>query len=463
MKLTIHEVMNATKGILIQGNDNKIIEGISTDSRSIRNNDLFIPIVGEMFDGHDFIQSAINQNPICILVNSSYNKCWSNYKDLVIIQVKDTLKGFHDIARYYKSKFNIPTIAVTGSTGKTTTKEMIYEVLSQKYKVLKNKGNFNNHIGLPKTVFELDQSHEIAIFEMGMSGFGEIDTLASIVKPDVSVISNIGLSHIEHLGSQENIRKAKMEVVNYFDESSTLIINGDDLFLQEVKENHNTYKCLSIGFEDDCDFRAIIKKDMYAEGIIFEVDYNQHKETYSLKVAGKHNVYNALCAIAVGILFKVDIESITKAISSFEGSDMRLHVKNAKNNITIIDDTYNASPDSMKAAINVLGTIAPERTIAVLGDMLEMGEYAKAGHYNVGCEVGKNNLDLLITVGKESENIKVGAIKNGLEDKNAFSCKENKEVIKILEKILKENDTILVKGSRGMKMEQIVHYIQERS
>ncbi|MCT4621326.1 MAG: UDP-N-acetylmuramoyl-tripeptide--D-alanyl-D-alanine ligase [Marinisporobacter sp.] len=462
MKLSIKEMVEATKGNLIKGDSKDLVYGISTDSRSIKDKELFIPLVGENFNGHDFIEKAIQNGANAIFVSEEYEGSLFEEKGLSIIRVKDTLKALQDLAKYYVSKFPIPIIGVTGSTGKTSTKEIIYSVLSKKYKVLKNKGNFNNHIGLPLTVFGLNEEHEIGILEMGMSGFGEINLLADLVKPDVAVITNIGLSHIEHLGSQENILKAKMEITNYFSEKSTLIVNGDDKLLKTLNNKNMDYEKCFIGLEKDCHYQGVHINDQGEEGIHFHVKINDEMYPFTLNVPGQHNIYNALCAIAVGCKFNMDIASIQEGIKEFKGSKMRMHIFTTHGKIKVINDAYNASPDSMGAAINVLSKMT-NRKIAILGDMLEMGEYAKYGHCDVGRGVADNKIDILIAVGTNANHIAKGAIENKFDQEKVYVCKDNEEVMEILKNILKKEDVVLIKGSRGMRMEEIVQYIQERS
>jgi UDP-N-acetylmuramoyl-tripeptide--D-alanyl-D-alanine ligase len=460
---TVEEMVHVTKGQLIQGSYKKTVCGLSIDTRKIQKNELFIPLIGKRRDGHDFIEDAVRSGAAAIIVSQWRDEQFAQYKNLCVIKVRDTLQALHDLARYYISKFNIPIIAVTGSTGKTTTKEMIYSVLSKKYKVLKNEGNFNNHIGLPLTVFQLKPEHEIAIFEMGMSGFGEIDKLASIVRPNIGVITNIGLSHIEHLQSQQNIFKAKMEITNYFKNTDCLIVNGDDPHLAALKNSHTDYSIYFIGLSKPCDYQGIHIDDQEVTKTTFEVVLNKKVYQFILKVPGRHNIYNALCAISVGRMLGVEPELMVEGIKDFKSHTMRLNILTTSQNIKMINDVYNASPDSMKSALDVFNKIQARRKIAILGDMLEMGSYSIEGHLALGCEVAKQSIDILITVGKEAKNIAHGAIKNGLDQQKVFSCLNNQQVIDFLENILQEEDAVLVKGSRGMKMEEIADYIQERS
>ncbi|MFZ5965851.1 MAG: UDP-N-acetylmuramoyl-tripeptide--D-alanyl-D-alanine ligase [Bacillota bacterium] len=462
MKLSVHEIVEAVNGQLLYGNGEGIITGISIDSRTVKDGELFIPIIGEKYNGSHFISHAFQAGAKAAFITEGCEDAFEDDK-YCLIKVEDTLKAFHQLAAYYLNRFNIPIVAVTGSTGKTSTKDMIYAVLSQKYKVLKNAGNLNNHIGLPITVFQLEQGHEAAIFEMGMSSLGEIDRLANIVKPHIGVITNVGLSHIEHLGSQENIFKAKMEIATYMKEKNTLIVNGDDKYLRTLRRTHLDYKIVYAGLEENNDLMPLALKDCGEHGTIFQIEEQGKVYDFSLRVPGIHNVYNALCAIVVGKTLGVEMHLIQKGLQEFEGSSMRLSITNTKMNVKLINDAYNASPDSMKAALSVLSKINSLRKIAILGDMLEMGEQASPGHYAVGAEAAKYPIDMLIAVGRESVNIGRGAIASGLTQGKVIFCEDNREAITVLDDFLQAGDAVLVKGSRGMKMETICTYIQERS
>lgn len=463
MKLTIDEILEATQGEYLFENIIESVEQIITDSRRIKGGELFVPLVGLNFDGHDFIPQAIQQGAKIILTHRILDKDVYMNEKICVISVKDTLKALQDLAKYHIRKFNIPIVGVTGSTGKTTTKDLIYSVLKQKYKVMKSEGNFNNHIGLPLSVFQLQKEHEAAIFEMGMSALGEIDTLAEIVRPNISVITNIGLSHIEHLGSQENIFKAKMEIANYLEREDVLIVNGDDPYLNGLKDQVLGFQNLFVGIHSLCDLKAENIKDLGEAGSTFDVLFEGQPVNFRLQVPGTHNIYNALSAIAVGRCLNMESAMIQKGIEAYQGSAMRLHIISIHDNIKIINDVYNASPDSMKAAISVLSKADAKRKIAVLGDMLEMGQYTKMGHYTVGCEIAKKSVDLLVVVGSSSVHMVEGAIDHGFDREKIIVCTSNQEATAYLKKTIKPDDMILVKGSRSMKMEEIVAGIQERS
>ena len=456
--LSIKELLISTNGNLVCGNDDDKINNIVIDSRKAKLGDAFIAIIGENLDGHNFINSAYENGCKTFIKNKS-NSINLQFQDINLIEVEDTTLALAHIANYYKSKFEIPFIGVTGSVGKTTTKDMIYAALSNKFNTLKNEGNFNNHIGVPLTLFNLKSEHECAIIEMGMSNFGEIEHLANTVNPKIGVISNIGLSHIENLGSQEGIFKSKMEITKKFDRDNILIVNGDDKFLGTLKENNVIYNLKTFGFEKDNNIYCS-DYNMDDESITFKCIIENNEETFFIPTIGKHNIYNAMAGILVGISLGMSIDEIKEGLRNFKATKMRLDIiKNEK--LTIINDAYNASPDSMKAALDILGRYK-ERKVAILGDMFEMGDIAEYGHRLVGSHaIGK--ADILITVGKNSKFIGHEAVDKGLDTNNVYHFSTREEVIKNIHKIIKDNDVILVKGSRGMKMEEIVEYLNNRN
>ena len=453
--LSCSEVIEATKGVLVSGNINTKLTGISTDSRRINSGDLFIPLVGERFDGHDFIESALDSGAVALLTHRDTKPLDGR----VIIRVEDTLKALQDLARYYRKKFCIPFIAVTGSVGKTSTKDMIACVLSQRFKVLKTCGNLNNEIGLPLTVLNLDITHEIAVVELGMSGFGEISRLASIALPDIAVITNIGLSHVEKLGSRQNILKAKMEILDGLKERGTVVLNGDDNLLFGLK-GLLSFRTVYYGIGEGLDYQAYNILNAGEKGTFFEISLYNREYRVHIPVPGIHNIYNALSAIAVGILAGVPVNEIIKGIEEFSPGKMRLNIISAKK-IKIIDDAYNASPQSMEAAISVLNDIkGVGRTIAVLGDMLELGACAQEAHLGVGRFAAAKGIDYIVTVGENGGYIAKGAVEAGISNDRVFSFASNEQAVGFLDGFVKEGDVVLVKGSRGMKMEQVVDYLK---
>ena len=454
--LTVKELVISTKGKLVIGDENTFINNIIIDSRKANENSVFVAIVGENLDGHNFIQSAYDLGCKTFIKNENVNISLKE-SDVNIIEVKDTEIALGDIAKYYKSKFEIPFIGITGSVGKTTTRDMVYSAVSSKYNSLKNEGNLNNQLGVPLTLFELNKEHECAVIEMGMSGFNEIEYLANIVNPKIGVISNIGLSHIEALGSQEGILKAKMEITTNFDETCTLIVNGDDKLLSTLKNKEHIYNLKTFGFNNDND---IYCEDftMKEDSITFTCVINDNKEEIFIPAVGEHNIYNAMAAILTGMALEIPLKNIKEGLKNYKATKMRLDIVK-DNDLTIINDTYNASPDSMNAALKILGRYK-ERKVAILGDMFEMGEHAEYGHRLVG-ESAVGNVDLLITIGKDSKFISDEAKKLGLSSSSIYHFETKEDAINSLENLIQKNDVVLVKASRGMKLEEIVEYLSK--
>jgi len=454
LPLKVCEIVKVTNGILLNGNPEAEIKNISTDTRKIMPGDLFIPLVGDNFDGHDFIANAF-ENSICGYMTSRSTEI---IPDAIIIKVDDTLKALQDIAGYYRDKFNIPIIGVTGSIGKTSTKEMIYNVLSKKYSVLKTKGNFNNHVGLPLTLLNLSKEHNAAVVEMGMSGMGEISILSRIAKPHIAVITNIGLAHIGKLGSQRNILKAKTEIFNGMDQDGIVVLNADDSLLYELKDSiklNVTY----FGLCKEADVRAYNIKVDGDLNTSFNIKIKDTEYLFKICVPGLHNVYNALIAITIGLRFRVPIEDMADAIAKYKPEKMRMNIIKLTNNIKVLNDTYNANPNSMEEALKVMQQMPGARKIAVLGDMLELGEWTRQAHLDIGKSIVKSSINHLITLGENSKFIAEGAVTLGMSQRKINTCNNIEEANLYLSKLIREGDVILVKGSRGMKMEGIVDFI----
>ncbi len=444
--LTIEEICRAADGTLISGDPAAVINTITTDSRKASEG-LFVPIAGEHFDGHDFITSAFDAGAQAAITHKDVS-----FPDKTVIRVADTFKALGDIAAYYKAKYNIPTVSITGSVGKTTTKDMIAGALSQKFNVVKTQGNFNNEIGVPLTVFTIESEHEAAVIELGMSGFGEIERLAGIVRPDIAVITNIGMSHIEKLGSREGIFKAKMEITSHFDGHNTLIVNGDDDYLKTVKPS-DKYKLIKYGVDPANDVYAENIENLGVDGVRFTAVTPEGKFNVTVPVAGMHNVYNALAAICAGAALGECTEEAVKGIASFTPTAMRMAVENVEG-ITIINDCYNASPDSMHAAIDVLMSAEANRHIAVLGDILEMGDYAPDAHYEIGKYAAKAGIDAAICAGENAKHIARGAKDGGMSE--VYTLKDADEAAEFTEEYVNPGDAVLIKASRGMHFEKIV-------
>lgn len=460
---TVRQIIEATKGHLIGGNSillDRHIKGISTDTRTLKEGELFIPLVGEIFDGHYFLDVAAEKGAAAILVHrDDANWLPELFPNIATIKVADTLKALQDLGTYQRSRFNIPVIAVTGSNGKTTTKDMIALVLSSKYSVLKTKGNLNNQIGLPLTLLELEDHHEVAVVEMGMNNLGEIHRLAEMARPTIAVITNIGVSHLENLETKENILKAKTEVFDFFTLEHRAILNGDDEYLAKVGDGF-PFRIYYYGIGERADIRAQNVVSLGGKGISYDIIIDGETYTIQIPLPGKHNVYNSLAAIAIGKLMGIEIAEIAQSLKAFRSGGMRLNIFTTDFGINVIDDVYNASPDSVKASIDILKDLDGKRKIAILGDMLELGDYSEKAHKEVGRAVANNGIDILITVGKDSRFIDSGARDLGMKDEKIIHLGCNKDVIELIDTMVDVGDTILVKGSRGIKMEEIVEHLR---
>lgn len=417
------------------------VEKISTDSRDIDETTLFIALKGERFDANDFVEDVLTKGAKAV-VCSRYSG-----NDERVILVEDTGKALLDIAAGYRQNFNIPFVALTGSVGKTTTKGMIYAVLSEKFNTLRTEGNLNNEIGVPKTLFRLENSHQAAVIEMGMNHFGEISRLSKTVCPDIGVITNVGTAHIENLGSRNGILKAKSEILDGMKAGSPLVINGDSDILNKVEADD--YKVIRFGL-DGGDVTAE-NIDPTALGSGFIVKYKNESARAFVPSQGIHNVYNGLCAIAVGLLLGMTLEECVRGLRNFAPEGMRQKITSVKG-MTFIEDCYNANLDSMCAALETLKSLKIKRTVAVLGDMLELGDFSKEAHRRVGEKAFETDCALVVTFGVAAEDIAKAFVESGGVAK-AF---QDKTVLtNYLRENLKEGDTVLFKGSRGMKMEEI--------
>lgn len=456
--LKISDVVKATNGKLLCGNIDAEITDITTDSRKVGCGMLFVPLVGEKFDGHNFLEEACKSGATAIITHKG--EIPENAGDTVVIGVDNTLFALGKIAALYRSMFRAVSVAITGSVGKTTTKEMCALVLAKKYNIHKNKGNFNNEIGVPLTIFGLSDDDEILISEMGMSGFGEIDRISQMVNPSVVVMTNIGVSHIEFLGTQENIFKAKSEFMKNACEDIVVIINGDDDILVAHKEDLGK-NVVTVGIENkDCDY---IAENIAAssEEVSFTVKTkNGEKFDLTLPVPGEHNVYNALSAVALGELMKVGRDKLSEAFSEFVPDGMRMSVIET-GDFRLINDCYNAAPDSMAAAINVLKRY-DTRKVAVLGDIACLGELSKKAHTEVGEKVVQSGIDILITIGKEAAFIAASALENGMSDNNIHTFENVESALSDIRNILHKNDTVLIKASRVMELERVTQFLEKK-
>ncbi|MDD4980402.1 MAG: UDP-N-acetylmuramoyl-tripeptide--D-alanyl-D-alanine ligase [Candidatus Omnitrophica bacterium] len=461
--LRINELLEATGGKLINRLEGKDIKGISIDSRSIKPQEAFIAIKGTNFDGHDFIHEAVKKGAGAVIVHGSQFPPQADQptagtvhseKRVSVIRVKDTTKALGDIARFWRKKFlHIPVIAVTGSNGKTTTKEMVGCLLSKKFRVLKNEGTKNNHIGLPMALLGLNNSHDIVVLEIGTNHFGEVDYLTRICRPNIGIITNIGPSHLEYLRNLERVFREKYSLIENLEKPCVAILNADDALLRK-KVLSRVQKPFIIGFslKKQSDFRALDIQSI-GRSLRFSI---QGKYRFTLKTLGYYNVYNALSAIITARLFGIAYNDIAPLLADFNFPPGRLKFIEIKS-IRFIDDTYNSNPLSLKQALDALKSFkAKGRKIFVMGDMLELGSRADTFHYQAGEEAAKC-CDIFITAGKLSRAAARAARDSGLNKKNIFISESAVCARDILYKrvSLNRDDIVLVKGSRSMKMEEV--------
>ena len=461
--ITVEDILNIADGELIIGDKNLICENFSKDTREINVNDVYVGIKGEKFDGSKFWKDALDKGASCVIVENIIvtEEERNKYSNKTIIKVDDTLEALYKIARFKRDLYNIPVIAITGSVGKTSTKDIVANVVSKKYNTLKTIGNNNNNIGLPFTILKLKE-HEAAVIEMGMNHFGEIRLLASIAKPNICIITNIGTSHIGNLGSRENILKAKLEILEESKDVKVILNNDNDLLHKWYIENNQNWNIKTYGIENKSDFNAENIK-LYTDGSEFTCIISGKEQKIKVPVGGEHFVLNSLCAITVGELLKIDINDIKDGIQEFELTKKRMDIKELPNGIKVINDAYNASFESMQATLRYLTEFKENRKIAILGDMFELGEYAKELHEKVGKEVVKNKIDILICNGDNAKNIALQAKKEKMNPKNIYYVESKQDILRIVKDIAQKGDIILLKASNGMRFFELANAIQEES
>lgn len=472
-ELTIRQIAEGSKGQLVRGAEDDAVKKIVIDSRNAKQGDLFVAIIGENQDGHIYAKKAAEAGCRAFLLSDDkvIEELSDSCREANIVKVPNTTKGLQELSRYYLNLFDVRRVAVTGSTGKTTTKEMLYAVLSQKYRTVRNLGNFNNEIGMPLTAFMVEEDTEAVVFEMGMSSFGEIHTLADIVRPELAVITNIGTSHIEYLKTRENILKAKMEITDFMNEDNVLIINSDNDLLttksvsacmqEKYRENYKyggNFDIITAGENEKADCRLSQREDRGDNGISFRLTCRGETQDFELPLLGNHNGLNAMLAVAAGVTFGISMKEAAEALAKLEPESRRLKIEEIKG-VKLIDDTYNASPDSMMAALDVLMSVEGRRKVAILADILEMGDVAEDYHRSVGEYASQKKTDVIISIGQNAKFIAEGA--RAVTGAGRIIWHETKEpLLDAISQIVKPGDVVLVKGSNGMKMTEVADAIR---
>lgn len=432
------------------------ISSVEVDSRRVSEGALYVALKGEKADGHDFIAEAVKKGARLVFSRDS------SVKGREIIYVEDTQRALGDLAKFYLRGLDAKRFAVTGSSGKTTTKDMIYYVLNEGFRAHRSLGNHNNEIGLPLTILQMDPAAEAAIFEMGMYDLGEIDYLAEIVRPQIAVITNIGSCHIERLSTRDNIMKAKMEIAGYLQEGDLLILNGDDEYLGRLRKAKTPYAKIFCGLSEENDLIARDIETKEGRSFFYLADKKgrfsiDEKIRIELPAAGVHNIQNALCAIACGLAGEMSLDAAARGLLRFQPSDLRMQIRE-QNGIRLINDAYNANPESMTAVIRSMDAYGKGRKIGVLGDMLELGELSKEAHEAVGREAAKH-FECLCLIGREMEYAFSALRAEGIAEERLAYFEDKERAAEYLKLLMKPGDTLLLKASRGMQLEEIAEML----
>lgn len=450
--MSLQEIAAACGGQYF-GDETKLsieVTGVAIDSRKIEDGFLFIPIKGARVDGHDFIPQVMEKGALCTLSEKELEN--ASYPYILVESCQDAMKA---IAQHYRTALGIKVVGITGSVGKTSTKEMIASVLSQKYNVLKTAGNFNNEIGLPLTIFNIREEHEVAVLEMGINHFGEMHRLTKMAQPDICVITNIGLCHLEYLGDRDGILKAKTEMFDYMQPDAKIILNGDDDKLITVKNVKGQIPKF-FGLSTDCDAFATDIHSMSLKGIGCTIHLGDNSIETIIPIPGQHMVYNAMAGALVGKELGLTPEEIKAGIEALVPVAGRNNLIETES-LLILDDCYNANPVSMKASLDVLST-ADTRKVAIMGDMFELGADEKELLYGCGTHAAEKKIDSIICIGALSQNIADGAASIAGSDVHHFDTKT--DFFKEADKLIQKGDTILVKASHGMQFPEVVEYLR---
>lgn len=428
------------------------VVGVSTDSRTVRPGDLFFAIRGDNFDGHEYVEDAFAKGACAAVVSDDTARSGT------ALVVEDTVDALLTLAAWYRDRFDIPVVAVTGSNGKTTTKDMAAAVLSTKFRTARTRGNYNNHIGVPLTLFDIEGEHEVAVVEMGMNHPGEIARLAAAARPSVGVITNVSEAHMETMQDIDTIAQAKAELLDALPPDGTSVLNWDDPRVK-VLWTRGPGNVVTFGLSADAEVRAV-GIDASADGVSFELADDGR---VTLPIAGRHNVMNALAAIAVGRIMGVPDADAARGLSSFEASPMRMNFERAGSRV-VLNDAYNCNPGSLGAALEVLVEAAGERTsAAVIGDMLELGSTSTRAHREAGARAAELGVDWLLLFGTEVAALKEGALEAGMPASRVRIFESKTALVETLRKELDESAVLLVKGSRGMRMEEVVELLAEEA
>ena len=447
---------------LVAGNGGTVFKGISTDSRQLQRGQLFWALKGERFDGHEFVEKALERGAAGAVVEENQAERFSRVPG-TILAVKDTLYALGELARWWRKNSEVRLGAVTGSVGKTTTKEMAAKILSIKHNTLKTEGNLNNLIELPLTLFRLEEGHGRAVVEMGMNRPGEIARLTQIADPDVGVITEVGIAHLEGLGSLLGVARAKLEMAQEMKQEALLVINGDSAMLMNMAPRYGR-DMFTFGMGEHNHIRAVdIRKDC-SHGIGFTIAYGRERAAVNLKVAGRHNIMNALAAAGLCIGLKEDLGAVAKGLEQFDGLKGRFELVYLPSGVTLVDDTYNANPVSLKAALKGVENLVAKKgqLIIGLGDMLELGEEAEQAHFEAGQWVGSIGPKLFVAIGQYAEQMAEGARRGELSRQAIMKVHSPEEMALAIEHRMQPGDVILLKASRKIELDKVREILEGR-
>ena len=457
VNLRLNDIAEKIDGSILQGSESLSFQRFSIDSRTTEPGELFIALSAKR-NGHDFVPSAVKRGASGAVISQQLTLA---DKNIALIQVQDTLKALQDLARKVLQEYSVKIIGITGSIGKTTTKEFTSCLLSQRFNVLKSEGNFNNHLGVPLSLLKLEDDHEVAVLEMAMSSRGEIHSLTRIAPPDIAVITNIKPVHLQFFKNVEEIATAKKEILDGTKKDGTAVLNGDDILVRKISKEWKG-KRLVFGLSEECDVCAQnIRKNGW-EGIVFELVYGKMKEKVFLPFFYESALYNFLAAAAVGFALSLPLDSLLAGVKDLKPLPMRGVYHRLRKNIHLIDDSYNSNPAALESALEGLAELPAKRKIAVLGDMLELGEKEAEFHIQAGKQIARWDWDILVAVGPLSRHILEGAVSAGMKKEQAFHFEDSETAAKEIRSLVQEDDLVLVKGSRGIKMDIVVEQLKSK-
>ncbi len=456
VSLRLNDVAEKIGGTILQGSESLTFHKFNIDSRSTEPGELFFALTAKR-NGHDFVPSAVKRGASGAVISQPTALA---DKDIALIQVKDTLKALQELARKVLQEYSVKVIGITGSIGKTTTKEFTSCLLSQDFKVLKSEGNLNNHLGVPLSLLKLEDDHDVAVLEMAMSSLGEISSLTRIAPPDIAVITNINPVHLQFFKNIEEIALAKKEILNGAKKNGTAVLNGDDALVRKIANDWKG-KTLLFGLSEECDVRAQnIRKNGW-EGVVFELVYGKKQEEVCLPFFYESALYNFLASAAVGYALSVPLDSLRAEVKDLKPLPMRgVHLR-LRQNIHLIDDSYNSNPAALESALKSLVELPAQRRIAVLGDMLELGKREAEFHTEAGKQIAQSGWDILVAVGPLGLHMVEGALAAGMREEQTFHFENSTAAAGEIRSLIQEGDLILVKGSRGMMMEKVVEQLKK--